>query len=90
LIAEREQFVCWLKLVTNTRNAMKKNMGSADRIFRTVIALVILYLIVSDVLTGVWAVVVGIVAGVFLLTSFISFCPGYLPFGWSTKGKEST
>ena len=64
---------------------MKKNMGSADRIIRTVIALVVLYLIVSDVLTGVWAIIAGIAAGVFLLTSFISFCPAYLPFGWSTK-----
>lgn len=64
---------------------MKKNMGSADRIVRTVVALVVLYLIVSGVVSGVWAIVLGIVAGAFLLTSFVSFCPGYLPFNWSTN-----
>lgn len=69
---------------------MKTNMGSADRIIRAVIALVVLYLIVSDVVTGVWAIVLGILAGVFLLTSFVSFCPLYLPFGLSTKRDGSS
>lgn len=64
---------------------MKKNMGSADRIIRTVVALVVLYLIVSDTLTGLWAIILGVLAGVLLLTSFISFCPAYLPFRLSTR-----
>jgi len=68
---------------------MKKNMGLADRIIRTVVALVVLYLIVADIATGTWAIVLGIAAGVFLLTSFVSFCPGYLPFGLSTKGDRA-
>ena len=67
---------------------MKKNMGSADRILRTVVALVVAYLIFTDVLTGTLAIVLGIVAAAFLLTSFVSFCPAYLPFGLSTKGRD--
>lgn len=67
---------------------MKKNMGSADRIIRTVVALVVAYLIVADIVTGTWAIVLGIVAAVFLLTSFVSFCPAYLPFGLSTKKEK--
>lgn len=69
---------------------MKKNMGSADRIIRAVVALVVLYLIVSDVVTGVWAIVLGILAGVFLLTGFVGFCPAYLPFGLSSRRKTPT
>ncbi|NNF02919.1 MAG: DUF2892 domain-containing protein [Rhodothermales bacterium] len=64
---------------------MKKNMGSADRIIRTIVALVVLYLIVSGTVSGIWAIVLGVLAGVFLLTSFVSFCPAYLPFNWSTR-----
>lgn len=67
---------------------MQTNMGSADRIIRAVVALVLLYLIVSDVVTGILAIILGIVAGALLLTSFISFCPLYVPLGLSTKRDE--
>lgn len=63
---------------------MKKNMGSADRAIRAIVALVVAYLIYAGTLTGVWAIVAGIAAGVFLLTSIVSFCPLYAPFGMST------
>lgn len=63
---------------------MKKNMGSADRVIRAIVAIVVAYLIYAGTLTGTWAIVAGIAAGVFLLTSFMSFCPLYAPFGMST------
>ncbi len=68
---------------------MKKNMGTADRIIRTVIAVVIGVLYFTGVLNGTLALILGIVAVIFLLTSLVSFCPGYLPFGISTCGKEA-
>lgn len=66
---------------------MIKNMGSADRIIRTIVALVVGGLIVAGEVTGLTAVILGIFAVVFLLTSLVSFCPLYLPFKISTKGK---
>lgn len=65
-------------------------MGSADRIIRVLIALVIAGLYFSNVISGTLGVVLLVLAGVFVLTSFISFCPLYAPFGISTcKTKAS-
>lgn len=63
---------------------MKKNMGSSDRIIRVVIAVVISLLFITHVITGVFGTILLILGAVFLLTSFISFCPLYAPFGIST------
>ncbi|MEP0987408.1 DUF2892 domain-containing protein [Ekhidna sp.] len=69
---------------------MKKNMGSADRIIRLIIAAVVAYLYFTNVVTGTLGLVLIILAGVFVLTSFVSFCPLYAPFGFSTCSvKES-
>ncbi|MDZ7715183.1 MAG: DUF2892 domain-containing protein [Balneolaceae bacterium] len=64
---------------------MKKNMGTFDRIFRTLIAVLIGVLYFMEVISGTVAIVLGILAIVFLLTSLISTCPLYMPFGLSTK-----
>ena len=63
---------------------MKKNMGTADRAIRVIVALVVAYLIYAGTLSGTWAIVAGIAAAVFVLTSVVSFCPLYAPFGMST------
>jgi len=66
---------------------MKKNMGSTDKIIRIIIALVIGVLYFTKVIEGTTALVLGVLAIIFLLTSFISFCPLYLPFGINTNKK---
>ena len=63
---------------------MKKNMGSADKIIRLIIAAIIVVLYFTNVVSGTLGIVLLILAGVFVLTSFISFCPLYAPFGLST------
>lgn len=63
---------------------MKKNMGIADKIIRIIIAAVIAYLFFTDVLTGTLGIVLLVLSGVFVLTSLISFCPLYVPFGIKT------
>lgn len=68
---------------------MKKNMGSMDKIVRLVIAVLIAVLYFTHVIDGTLAIVLGVLAIVFALTSFISFCPLYLPFGISTCKKET-
>lgn len=67
---------------------MKPNMGTVDRILRIVVALVIIGLYFAQQITGTAAIILLVLAGVFILTSFMSFCPLYLPFGLSTKKKE--
>lgn len=63
---------------------MKKNMGSADRIIRTIIAAVIALLYGFNIISGTLGIILLALAGVFLLTSLVSFCPLYAPFGMTT------
>ena len=69
---------------------MKKNMGSADRVIRLLLAVVVVVLLATNAISGTLAVILGILAVIFVVTSAISFCPLYLPFGISTKKKSST
>jgi uncharacterized membrane protein YccC len=63
---------------------MKKNMGSADRIIRTLVAVVVAALYFTNVISGTVGIILLVLAGVFVLTSLVSFCPLYAPFGLST------
>ncbi|MBY0534772.1 MAG: DUF2892 domain-containing protein [Chitinophagaceae bacterium] len=63
---------------------MKKNMGSADRIIRVLVAAVLAYLYFGGIVTGTWGIVLVVVAAVFVLTSLISFCPIYTLLGINT------
>lgn len=63
---------------------MKKNMGSTDRILRISAAVIFGALYFTGTISGTVGTVLLVLAGVFLLTSFISFCPLYTPFGLST------
>ncbi len=63
---------------------MKKNMGTSDRVIRILLAAVIAVLYLTGTVAGTLGLVLMILAGVFLLTSLVSFCPLYAPFGIST------
>jgi hypothetical protein len=63
---------------------MKKNMGTADRVIRFLVAAVIAVLFFTNVITGTLGIVLLVLGGVFLLTSFVSFCPLYTIVGLST------
>ncbi|MFN4007259.1 MAG: DUF2892 domain-containing protein [Chitinophagaceae bacterium] len=63
---------------------MKKNMGSIDKIIRLVVAAVLVYLYYAGIITGTLGVVLLVVAGVFTLTSVVSFCPLYTLLGIKT------
>jgi amino acid transporter len=64
---------------------MKKNMGTIDRVIRIIIAIVIGLLYLGGQISGTAAIILGILAIVFLLTGFIGWCPLYVPFGISTR-----
>ena len=68
---------------------MKKNMSTIDRTIRILIAVAIALLWLADVISGTLAIVLLIVAGIFILTSFISFCPIYRVLGISSRKKET-
>jgi hypothetical protein len=68
---------------------MLKNMGSADKIIRMLVAVVIGILYFTNQITGTAAIILGIIAIIFILTSFVGFCPLYAPLKFSTKKKSS-
>lgn len=63
---------------------MKKNMGSTDKIVRIILAAVFVGLYFGNVVTGTFGYVLLALAAIFVLTSAISFCPLYAPFGLKT------
>lgn len=67
---------------------MKKNMGFADRLIRTIIALIIVVLFLMNYLPGTFGVVLMVIAAILVLTSLVSFCPLYAIFGFSTAPKK--
>jgi hypothetical protein len=63
---------------------MKKNMGSTDKIIRFILAAIFVILYFTGTVSGTLGIVLLVLAAVFVLTSLISFCPLYAPFGLST------
>jgi len=68
---------------------MKINMGPADKIIRIIVALALIILYATNVVSGVLGIIIVILAIIFLLTSLISRCPLYIPFGINTGKKKS-
>lgn len=62
-------------------------MGLTDKVVRILAAVIIAALYYADHISGMLATILLIVAGIFIVTSFISVCPLYLPFGISTRKK---
>ena len=69
---------------------MIKNMGNLDRIIRLTIVLAIGLAFALGKISGVLALVLGVVGLAFLLTSLVGTCPIYLPFGLSTRLKKTS
>ncbi len=67
---------------------MKKNMGTIDKAIRILIAVIIVILYFTNVISGTLAIVLGVLAIVFVVTSLIGFCPLYPPLGINTFKKK--
>jgi len=63
-------------------------MGTVDRIIRIILAIVVAVLYFTGQITGIAAIILGILALIFVVTSAIGFCPLYVPFKISTIKKE--
>ncbi len=67
---------------------MKKNIGTVDKVIRILVAVVFAILFFAKVVTGILGIILLVLGVVFVLTSMISFCPLYWPFGISTAKKK--
>ncbi|MES2124900.1 MAG: DUF2892 domain-containing protein [Gemmatimonadota bacterium] len=65
---------------------MVRNMGTTDRLLRTIAALVVAFLYFTGRINGTLGIVLLVLAAIFVLTSFIGWCPMYSPFRFSTRG----
>ena len=68
---------------------MKKNMGTTDKVIRFVLAAIFGGLFATGTVTGALGIVLLVVAGVFVLTSLVSFCPLYTLVGVKTCAVKS-
>ena len=67
---------------------IKHNMGTLDRVLRFLIGFLVVILYFTNTVSGITAIILMVFASVFVVTSFISFCPLYLPFNITTKQKN--
>lgn len=67
---------------------MKKNVGSIDKVIRVLLAAVVLLLFFMHLISGTTALILGALAAILLVTSLVSFCPIYFPFGLSTAPRK--
>ncbi len=67
---------------------MKSNIGTLDKVIRVLLALSIVALYFTNVISGIITIILLVFSGIFIMTSFISFCPLYLVLGISTRKKE--
>ncbi|HAR72277.1 YgaP family membrane protein [Empedobacter falsenii] len=67
---------------------MKKNMGTFDKSIRLLIAIILVVLYFTNVISGTLGIIALIIAGVFILTSLLSFCPLYTVLGFNTCEKK--
>ncbi|TRZ41685.1 YgaP family membrane protein [Robertkochia solimangrovi] len=64
---------------------MKKNMGQSDKLIRVVIAFIIGVLYLYNIISGIFGIVLMVLAIILLLTSFFEFCPIYKILGKNTR-----
>lgn len=67
---------------------MKKNMGTIDRTIRCLLALIVVILYLTGTISGVAAAILGVFALIFVITSFIGYCPIYVPLKLSTRKRK--
>jgi len=67
---------------------MKMNMGTIDKVIRILVAVILAILFFANLITGTLGIILLVLGAVFVLTSLISFCPLYWPFGINTGSKK--
>ncbi|MFF5380834.1 YgaP family membrane protein [Pedobacter suwonensis] len=68
---------------------MRKNMGNLDKGLRIALAIGVGVLYYMGIISGTAAIILLVISVILIATSFMSFCPLYLPFGISTRRKNT-
>ena len=68
---------------------MQTNMVNADRIARLLLAIVFIWLYFTNVVSGVWGLVLLITGSLFFLNNFTGFCPVYWILGLKRKSNHA-
>lgn len=68
---------------------MKKNVGTVDRIFRGLAAVLVLVLFLTKTIEGGTAIILGLMAIGFIFTSTTRFCPCYTRFNINTSKEKN-
>jgi hypothetical protein len=68
---------------------MNANMGTVDRVVRFIVAIAFAALYFTGTVTGILGIILLAVSGIFIATSFLSFCPLYTVLGFNTCPKKS-
>ena len=63
---------------------MKRNMSNIDRLIRAIVAVILVYLFIGDIVTGAFGIILLVLGMILLITSVIGFCPLYVLFKTST------
>ena len=63
-------------------------MGTVDKVIRLMVAVIVLVLYFTHVISGTLGIILLVIAGIFVVTSLLGLCPLYLPLGLSTRKKE--
>jgi len=79
-----------LFLSLNKKTSMKKNIGSTDRLLRILLAAFFAVLYFTGSVTGTAGVILLLLGGILIATSFISFCPLYALLGINTCENNKT
>lgn len=69
---------------------MKKNIGSADKIIRIIVAIIFVILYFTNVVSGILGIILLVLAAIFVVVSLIGNCPLYIPLGINNSKKENT
>jgi len=67
---------------------MKKNVGTIDKAIRILVAVVVVILYFTNVISGTLGIVLLALSAIFVVTSLLSFCPIWQVIGISTRKKE--
>lgn len=66
---------------------MKNNVGTIDKVIRILIAVVVVVLYFTHVISGVLAIILLALSAVLVVTTLLGFCPIWQILGLSTRNK---
>ena len=68
---------------------MKKNVGTIEKVIRILVAVIFIILFATKVVTGTLGIILLVLAGIFILTSLVGWCPIWALFKISTVSKRT-